>query len=281
MFDPLAGRLQRLLRSAFAAALSACCVLVCLPASAAMPDCANPHSIDESSLCIQRHAVGVAEQLNFETMLSILVSGVGTVALVVTVYYSRRATLAAVQASSAAQTAIGHAREASIRELRPYMVQQTTMNNRILNADGAILPVRRIDVRWRNEGRTPAINVRARANHLVCDGPLPADFAFPDRDSNNAVGTIGAGRTFDSPTANITFDEIRLLMAGKQTLHLWSWVEYEGFDPDVRYRSEYHVTVDYWGTNDLESENLNITTNLVKSFNGVDSGSFRPPAPAT
>lgn len=234
-------------------------------------------SIVLGNICSQSGEIFASQILNKITALGVFISALGTVALILTVYYSRQATLAAIEASHAAKLAVEHAREASIRELRPYLTQALIQNTLLKSNNEAVC--RNLKITWKNEGKTPAVDVWGDTNHLVTDKRLAEDFLFPSRfEQGQPVGAVGPGKTFYAETSNISPEDILAVMRQEKILHAWSWVEYSGFQSGVRYRSEYHITVEYYGADDPLSPDLTITVKIQPSFNGVEGNCFRPPS---
>jgi hypothetical protein len=223
------------------------------------------------------HALGLAV---FKiTAVSAAISAVATVALVVTIIFTSRATDAAVQASKSAEHAVQLGREAMARELRPYLSQSLTYNNYRLGTDGRI-SFRCIGIEWENVGNLPAVSVRARTNHVLLPGALPVDFSFPDREMSDAVTMIGTGKSFSSPTSDLTLDEVAEVLAGEKVLHVWSWVEYEGIESNRRFRSEYYASYGFFnpsGEANAEAIDLSIYNTLQDRFNGCDDTCMRHP----
>ncbi len=225
------------------------------------------------SVCEQATA---ADKLNWETALGIVVSGAGTIALVVTVFYSARATKAAVLAAEAAKGAIDHAREASGRELRPYIWVENWEYKGIWDDNDHSKIVRRIfRMRWRNLGKTPAKNIKACASFTFFSGDLPSDFSFADTDQIVTPGTLGPNQTFWINTKNLPFDKLTEVARGQNTMHYWTWIEYEGFDPSQRYRSEYYIKISLSHHDPISAEG-EAFDEIPGRFNGMDSTCDQP-----
>lgn len=237
-------------------------------------DCVSPGSVAEASVCEQRSAAAIARDLNSETLLGIAISAASTLALIITVYFSAKATRAATKAAEAAGMAVSHAQESSVRELRPYMGASDRFSMRSLNEERSRATSRWQRVVWTNQGKSPALKVLAGTNFWIGDGPLPSDFSFPDSSGDRSVGAVGPGCSFNSDAPCMSFDDLQAVIDGKKNLHVWSWVEYECLFSTKRFRSEYHARISFWGARDPSSLDLDATWHLQQTFNGVDETCF-------
>lgn len=242
--------------------------------------CARTLSGQAWTMCNDERGYALARSGSFVAVLGIALSAIGTVALVVTIYYTSQATEAAVEASRSARLAVTITQETAIQELRPYMVATGYQSSYQMDASGRATAWM-VQIIWKNTGQTPAKNVSACANHLLypeAHKPLPPGFAYPDRNElDRAVGIVGSDATFLSPTDWIPLDDVADVMAERAVLHVWGCVEYEGFQLGTRYRTEYHCRVRYWGAADPTDPNLRSTNALEREFHGMDSTCLRPP----
>lgn len=213
----------------------------------------------------------------FLTIISIVVSSISTVALIITIMYSARATKAAAEASDASRISVELTRDSIRRELRPYMTASQLNNNHVRGSDGNISS-RSLGLVWENVGSTPALNVHSRCNLLIFDGDFPQDFDFPDVENQQSdVGVIGTGKTFQSNSRLISLDEVREVIAGSRKLRLWGWVEYDGFEQNQRFRTEYHVEVVWYNAVDADDPDLLVWYTFMHEFNGLDDNCMRKP----
>jgi hypothetical protein len=229
--------------------------------------------------CVAQYALAVARSSFKITAIGAAISAVATVALVITIIFTARATEAAVEASAAAKHAVELARDTMTRELRPYIIQAHPNNEYQLDNDGAII-ARVVRIMWTNVGNTPALNVRARAHHILTDAALPSDFDFPDREMADGASTLGKDMNFGSPTLRLTLEEVEEVISGTKFLHVWSWVEYEGFETNRRFRSEFYAVITYYspsGRAVADDKDLSLFVNLQDRFCGVDDTCTHPP----
>lgn len=271
------GKARRVLMSAglFAATILLGAILVWLSNGLSVGTCSDPARRDT---CQAARSFALDRGLNIITAIGIALSAIGTVVLILTVALTARGTRAAVIAAEAATQAIDLARTSGIRELRPYLTSIGTWSmHRVDAADLKTIAEYYVDVRWQNVGQTPALNVRASANCAVVDGSLPPDFDYPSRGGSDVVGSTGRDQWFNSATQAISTADVDSVMRGEKQLHVWSWVEYEGFEPGVRYRSESHVRIVYWGGRSAQDPELKASIVLEDGFNGMDATCHRPP----
>ena len=243
-------------------------ILIWLSNGAVAGECAVPAS---RITCEADRLFVLARGLNLITAIGIALSAVGTVVLIMTVALTERGTRAAVIAAEAATQAIDLARMSGIRELRPYLTSIGTWSMSIVDAaDMRTLTGYYVDVRWQNVGQTPALNVRSRSSHLLIDGLLPAGFDYPTSAGSDIVGSTGRDQWFNAPTGNLTIEEANAVLREEKTLHVWSWVEYDGFEPDTRYRSEAHFRIRFWGATRADDPEMKAKIFLEDGFNGMD-----------
>lgn len=220
--------------------------------------------------------LNAAQSLNIETLLGIFVSGIGTVALVITVYYSHKATNAATEAVKIANETAQQSRDMSYKDLRPYIFVVNRLHIREIdkNHDDAVAG-RHFDITWKNEGKTPAINVASQANYIIADGALPNKFNFPNRHRPNSIGTLGPGGIFNSSTAKISLADVKLIIEKAKVLYIYGWVEYDEFSGKKRHRTEYCAKVEFWNSTDPESNHLEAAYYLQPQFNDMDENCHR------
>lgn len=229
-----------------------------------------------SSQDISCQNLNAAQTLNIVTLLGIFVSGIGTVALVITVYYSHKATNAAAEAVKIANATAQQARDMSYKELRPYIFAAGKLNIREIDKKQENVVVgRRFEISWKNEGKTPAINVASQANYILSDGDLPANFNFPNRYSPNSVGTLGPGGIFNSSTGHMSLDEVRSVINKKKMLYIYGWVEYDEFSGKKRHRTEYCSKAEYYNSEEPDSSELEVTYYMQPQFNDMDENCRR------
>ena len=172
-------------------------------------------------------------------VLAVLGALLGNVLLFLNLRIAADATQAAMVAADAAKEAVDHARLTSQIELRPYMIFDREDWTPLHDDTPGLITAWRLQVTWRNAGRTPARNVCLRL--MTADAPGDADlsgFAFPDPlDTQPSVGSVSAGNTI-SMTTELPIEKARLVFADERRLLFYGWIEYDGFADAPRHRSE-------------------------------------------
>ncbi|MBX7536037.1 hypothetical protein K3175_10230 [Qipengyuania sp. GH1] len=205
----------------------------------------------------------------FAAVFGISVSSVSAIALIVTIYFTSRATEAAVRAADSAERSIEISREIVTIQLRPYVVGHD-INLVWSPNDCGEVQARYLQIVWENVGETPAINVLATVNFTIIEGELPEDFHFPGREKNNSAGSIGKSKSVTSSTALIDLDQMQKVLEGDKILHLWGYVEYSGTNSSKRYRTELYSTVNFWNAKSVYDINLKHGSTIKEVFNGMD-----------
>jgi hypothetical protein len=235
-----------------------------------------PYKIGCPAPTLDCRAAAAAEHLNLETAFGIFISGLGTLALLTTIYYSHKATNAAIDAVQIANKATQHSIVSTNAQLRPYFKMESSKHKWIYNLEDKQKAHHwKFGLKWENFGETPATNVSAMTQHHICKGELPEGFDFPTRPGNDFVGTIGSEDSFESWTLAISVEDLRPVLSDDLTLHIYGWVEYDGFGVSKRSRSEYHAVIEIDSVSDCSDVNMQSTNYFRKSFNGMDDDCFR------
>lgn len=233
-----------------------------------------PECTSATEACIAGRQIELDHSLYLASVIGIALSAIGTVALVLTIFLSKQATDAAVEASRAANEAIQLTKESSTREFRPYIRYHTHSMYFWKDASGDIANWR-VHLTWINAGITPAINVRTILNSTLAEKELPPDFPFTDRDVNSVAGTLGKDQTVEARSDWMSATDIQRVVDGDLQLYVWGWIEYEGFEVDRIYRTEFHVRLHLSGSD----EQMKCPSTYIPRFNGMDSKSYHPPQP--
>lgn len=227
--------------------------LGCTPGDRA---CLDLRAVDLPILALRLEAVGIASSL------------IATFALAVTVVFSARATKAATEASRAAAHSMEHLDYYSSLEFRPYLVSGNVTQEWDKASNGAIARLR-YGVEIKNTGKTPARRVIAQVDSDLFDTPVRHDWTFPYSQKNHATLMIGPGLSIIQNGRWFSHDEIREVIDKKKRMHIWGWVEYQGFRYGERYRTEFHYTVLLSGDSHTEGA-LYRTAHLGEGHNGMD-----------
>ncbi|WHO73935.1 hypothetical protein [Rhizobium sp. BT03] len=237
-----------------------------------------PPCTDGTDSCLQIQQTANNRWQQIATVSGISLSAIGTFALVITIGLSSKATQAAVAAADAANVSLAHARETSIRELRPYLTYKS-YRFMYYTDDAENITNWSIDISWQNTGVSLAINARSVTNCLIVDGPrgsLPDDFDYPDWTRNSKSGVFGREGSFSTSTPYISVADLQRIIDKQATLLVWSWVEYEGVESDQIYRTELGCVFKVFNSPGAE-HNFRSNFTYAGPFNGADNRSFRTP----
>ena len=220
--------------------------------------------------CAERQSYALDRAMLLSAVVGIGISAVGTIALLITIIYTAKATTAAMEASKSAKAALDIAKESQLLELRPYINVSEVSQTYGLDEDGNICS-RSMRLIWENVGNTPALNVHASINHEFFDDAIPENFLFNDNNPfSTHAGTVGKDKQIASNGALISLDKIAQVITGQKKMHLWGWVEYEGFEGLRRYRTEYHCSITFYMSKDPADEKLAMWYIIADRFNGSD-----------
>jgi hypothetical protein len=220
--------------------------------------------------CTDRQNFALDRAALLSAVVGIAISAVGTIALLITIIYTARATTAAMEASKSAKAALDIAKESQLLDLRPYINLSDVSQTYSLDEEGKISS-RSMRLVWENVGNTPALNVHASINHEFFDDPIPDNFLFTDNmPYGTHAGTVGKDKQIASNGVPISLYEIQNVINGRKKMHLWGWVEYEGFEGLRRYRTEYHCSITFYMAKDAADEKLAIWYIIADRFNGSD-----------
>ena len=163
----------------------------------------------------------------------------------------KNSTKAAADAAQAAISANQIALMNNESQLRAYVTvqeievklhrQPATMGGFGVVVEGAVHTYR-LAVVLKNGGMTPAVNATINMSHRRFDGPMPADFDFPDS-NNSANALLGPQVPSHTPTITIPAAEIEAQAGGVH--YLWGWIEYDDIFRDTfRHRTEFCFRID-------------------------------------
>lgn len=250
-----------------AAALSY--VILLLAGGLEVIDC-GPTNVD----CLQQQSSATDRSLLIATTIGIALSAIGTMALVITIVLSHKATEAAVEAADAAKLAVSLARDSAAREFRPYVSFEK--HSLAWNHNNGVVTSWSVRIHWQNTGVTSASDVRSRTNFAVIPGKLPPDFDFPDSGSDPWAGNIGRDKSIYSDTPSISLDKITAVLEKRERLYVWSWIEYSSPDTDEIFRTEFHAEFALWD-GPADNKAMAHRSMFQGRFNGSDKKSFRKP----
>ncbi|MGZ3304995.1 MAG: hypothetical protein ACXU8U_03960 [Asticcacaulis sp.] len=209
-----------------------------------------------------------AQRLNLETIFGIFVSGIGTIALLATVYYSHKATAAATEA-------ITHARTSTAREFRPY-VTPLSVCVRKYNVEGKTYGFE-FNTQLSNVGKTPAVKCTTIMKFHWQSEALQEDYEFSDSDGDKLyVGTIMSGdyRTLMSPTFSLDF--LHGIFTGEIILIQHGWIEYSDSSSGERFRTEFAANI-MANIDPLLGLETTFNFSPIEKFCGMDDDCLRRP----
>jgi hypothetical protein len=191
------------------------------------PECGQAQSHDEADLCEQRRMAKAAEDAVLLSKIQIALGIAGAGLLLWTLYYSRRATEAAIVAADAATDSASATREANLltqhhaeKELRAYVLIQGAdireEGNEILG---------RVD--FQNFGPTPGYDFETHLN-MGIDVPSGSPYnESPAREKSKSI--IGPGAVLKSSTNTIILNEREFeeIYYGQKVIFVWGYVRYK------------------------------------------------------
>jgi len=227
---------------------------------------------------VAARAATAAEHLNTLTEIGIIVSGIGTIALVATVFVTAMATRAAVAAARAAREAVNDARTFSSKEFRPYIVATGGTTRYLDEHDHDKVLGYGFDLRFANQGKTPAAECSAYLCLHYSDTELPDDFEFPNTDEPFTFGLLmhGDQKTLIGPT--MPKDFLSRIYRKEIIAVLYGWFEYSEIGSKIRFRTEYAAQVHTNVSPELGLEGIFQMRSMAR-FNGMDASCLRQPQP--
>lgn len=227
---------------------------------------------DFTDECMQQRQIAIDRSTLVATTIGVALSAIGTVAILVTILLSYRATNAAIQA-------VRQQKEISNSELRPYLVLNRVDTYAIWGDDPNSINWWRWRVWWTNTGTATALEVRSQTNYLIIDGEIPQNYEFPDRKvDSDLLGTVGNGKEVCSSTNFISPVDLQKVIDKKAKLFVYSWIDYECSHSSAIYRTEFCCRLDVWN-GPATANNLKYTVYFTDRFNGSDRRAMRKPAP--
>ncbi|BBD99321.1 hypothetical protein SAMIE_1028220 [Sphingobium amiense] len=218
--------------------------------------------------CLQNAELAVAQGESRITAIGIAVAIISTVALIVTIALTAQATAAATRAVELANEEIKQSKYVSSLELRPYLILEDVAIRYYCDIGGPVTGWS-VAIKMQNAGSTPARYAVSRTQWQIFDVKPPGNFAFPWSGDVEDYSLVGPGGNITGNTEIIPAEVIDRVIRGEQRLHVWHWIEYQGFTPNERYRTETHVQMTLFaGTS--QSRDLKFNANLHPRHNGMD-----------
>lgn len=208
--------------------------------------CQEPKGKDESDLCAQWRAAEAAENSALWAKWGFWIGVIGSTLLLWQIILTRRAVKDTGEATEAMREANNIARDASARQLRPYLVQAPMEQAILSSADGESLGVQFV-MNFTNTGGTPAIDVEVFAAHKIMQyGSIPA---FTPNISEGLRGAVGAGLLCPCSPQSIGTSDFDRLKDGSHVVWLYQYCDYKSMRTgDQRFISETTMRVNYMGS---------------------------------
>jgi hypothetical protein len=212
------------------------------PAETYKPDCANPHNEGEGNFCTQMRQVVASEALNKITENQVLWNKVGAILLLFSFLASAGAAIAAGLAAKHAGIAATYAGEA-LRTDRAWITAIDTVIEEHTNPNvgGTVYPNGLgIRVKWKNSGRTPALNTEVFFAFRVVEWNEIEIPMLPKPQAFTGTGAaVGPGLEITSGNAVIVGDRYNGVMARQAKVFIYSMVRYfDIFDGRIARASE-------------------------------------------
>lgn len=192
--------------------------------------CNEGEEARNSDLCAQWKAADAARDAADWTFWGVIVGIVGTVGLIWTLYYTRKAVLAAEKGTKDAEAALAHVRQVARAELRPWLTYNGFDCHPFTN--GYIGEVRfpyglAARVNFINAGKTPA----AKVSIFTATKVLPFDSDAPPFEPAEAVpgigGSLGPNLPISGTDIGVGPDDHDNIMSRQSCLWLYSKASYE------------------------------------------------------
>lgn len=187
---------------------------------------ANQREIDD--LLAQQGMNEATNRIVALTLAQTILAFFGTIALLYSLFLNRKATLAAVSAAEIAQQAIGAERAWLV--LSGQQITQT--KNDSVNFDEMV----GISLRWKNLGRSPALNVQQIIISRIVDddSTILADSPI-DQQLPQGFAVIGPNLEVSSAILWLTGDSYEAVRTNKRFLFVYGQVDYtDTFHPNVK-----------------------------------------------
>jgi hypothetical protein len=226
---------------------------------------------DHGEACLKAKEIAIGESNIRITALAMVASVVSTIGLVITLFITARATMAATRATEMGAAALAHSERVAGLEYRPFMVIDQVAKEYQSVDDDQTASAWRLVLRWKNTGKTPAQHVISVISTIATPDPLPADFAFPWTGGMPPPVTVGADSSLHSNGAWIDLDTIQAIIDQKQNFYVYGWIEYQGPTEGERYRTEFASQV-WLFFGDAMDKDLKHSTINVTDHNGLDNG---------
>lgn len=196
-------------------------------------NCERPDGHDAADLCEQRRMAQAAEDSVYWARVQALIGFVGFVGVLVTLIFTGLGTRAASQQ-------VRLSRHALISTDRAFCFPKDTIWRHVDDAEGRIQQWR-VAVRWENSGKTPPRYVRIQTVAMVGINEIPNDFDFSSIPITvNTQLLIPPNNTIESDELPVTLEQTEDIIAGRQHLYIWGWIEYDDvFERTPRHRTEF------------------------------------------
>jgi hypothetical protein len=206
--------------------------------------CHEPKGRDESDLCAQWRAANAGEDSALWAKWSVCIGALGLVGLFVSLWYTRRAMVAAIDATKDAEAALKIAdrnavaaeRQADLanQRARAYVVvSRVSWSEKVTGGKKFCA-----QVSYTNVGGTPALNVicdqrisrvRDKSQSITINSELENDVPNVEKSPNGSVSVLGKGT--ENTMKTLTDEEMptnieALIETGEVVIFVHGWIEY-------------------------------------------------------
>lgn len=232
---------------------------------------------EAADLAAQEDQAKAAWKAVYFTCAQFVLSGITLAFLYLTFNRTNLTAQAAVRAAEAAEASVAVAHKTAKRQLRAYVAVEEIK----------ILPPNmhelfwKMHIVWQNSGTTPAKDAIAHTNWADFAGEMPDNFDFPDTDTDKMGGPmlLGPNQHLVGGYARIPRSIIAQVYAGKRSVYVYGWVEYDDIFPNTgRRRTECCYKLVFDAPEYLGGKGM-LVTRVHKRFNSADENSYRKPTP--
>lgn len=240
-------------------------------ASVYQPPCDKAPTSKDAQDCEQARSVGATISQARWAFWQLIIGAVGVAAVVVTLIFTSRATIAAERAAEAAQKSIGHQSETDRRQLRAYVFLESAT---LLDGTTEIPPHPARDNKpscfllVKNSGQTPAYHVVHWAEIRLLERKYEHTIAVPsviERINACSVGANGVVNRFVNYDGTLTPHDIANIFAGTHAIYVYGRIEYTdafGYRHSTNYRLNY--------SNGVYPAPINVALNFCNAGNETD-----------
>jgi hypothetical protein len=226
--------------------------------------CERPNDHDAADLCEQRRMAQAAEDSVYWARVQALIGFFGFVGVLITLVFTG-------QGTRAASRQVHLSRHALISTDRAFLFPKGCVLQASTSVESKQIQHWLIYMQWENTGKTPPRYVRTQSVRTILPSRLPNDFDFS---SFYVVADIQLlippGNIIQSDRFIITLEQMDDIIAGKQHLYFFGWIEYDDvFEGTPRHRTEFCHYMTGSG-NPRNQETFSYRFSFHRKHNGAD-----------